>query len=199
MYYVLGILGLALLMIVHEGGHLLAARAFGMRVLRFSIGFGPTIWRYQKSESDTIYQVALIPFLAYVQVAGMNPFEDNDPEDKTSYANASLVARIVTIFAGPFANYLFASLLFFATLAVLGREVAGREIKVLPTAQQRRPSCSRAIASSPSTARPSTTSTIWLAWCEQTRKKSSASASLAAGKRWSCRSPPASAPRAAPE
>ena len=117
------ILGLALLMIVHEAGHLLAARAFGMRVVRFSIGFGPALWKYQARGSETVYQVALIPFLAYVQIAGMNPFEDVDPDDKSSYANASLVGRVSAIFAGPLANYLFASVLFFAALVIGGNRV----------------------------------------------------------------------------
>ena len=117
------ILALAVLMIVHETGHLLAARAFGMRVVRFSIGFGPALWKYQARGSETIYQVALIPFLAYVQIAGMNPFEDVDPDDKSSYANASLTGRIAAIFAGPLANYLFASVLFFAALVIGGTSV----------------------------------------------------------------------------
>ncbi|MEO7032186.1 MAG: site-2 protease family protein, partial [Polyangiaceae bacterium] len=117
------ILGLAVLMIVHETGHLLAARAFGMRVVRFSIGFGPALWKYQARGSETVYQVALVPFLAYVQIAGMNPFEDVDPDDKTSYANASLTGRISAIFAGPLANYLFASVLFFAALMIGGKTV----------------------------------------------------------------------------
>jgi regulator of sigma E protease len=136
-WYLVSILGLALLMVVHEGGHLLAARAFGMRVNTFSIGFGPTLFKIEPADGffwltalrgrvrlrlhkhdpakngPTVYQVALIPFLAYVQIAGMNPFEDQDPEDKGSYANASLVGRITAIFAGPLANYLFASVLFF--------------------------------------------------------------------------------------
>jgi regulator of sigma E protease len=115
------IAGLALLMIVHEGGHHLVARAFGLRVLRFSIGFGPPIWRHQPKGSDTIYQVALIPFLAYVQVAGMNPFEETDPDDKGSYANATLTARVATVFAGPLANYLFASILFFSAFMIGGK------------------------------------------------------------------------------
>ncbi len=117
------ILGLAVLMIVHEAGHLLAARAFGMRVVRFSIGFGPALWRYQAKGSETVYQIALIPFLAYVQIAGMNPFEDVDPDDKSSYANASLIGRISAIFAGPLSNYLFASVLFFAALIIGGKPV----------------------------------------------------------------------------
>ena len=126
------ILGIAVLMVVHESGHLLVARAFGMRVVRFSIGFGPTLWKHQPRGSDTVYQVALVPFIAYVQIAGMNPFEDIDPDDRGSYANASLVARISTIFAGPLANYLFASVFFFAAAMIGGRSEPTLEVEVLP-------------------------------------------------------------------
>jgi regulator of sigma E protease len=129
-YVIAGILGLALLMVVHEAGHLIAARAFGMRVLRFSIGFGPPLFRYQARGSDTVYQVALIPFLAYVQIAGMNPFEDIDENDKSSYANGSLVARISAIVAGPLANYLFASVFFFFAFFIGGRPVPTTTVKI---------------------------------------------------------------------
>src|SRR5688572_3113532 len=130
-YVIAGILGLALLMVVHESGHLLVARAFGMRVIRFSIGFGPPLWRYQAKGSDTVYQVALIPFLAYVQIAGMNPFEENDPNDKGSYANASLLARIAAIVAGPLANYLFASVLFFFLFAFGGKAMPTTTVRLI--------------------------------------------------------------------
>jgi regulator of sigma E protease len=121
--YLVAILGLALLMIVHEAGHYFAARKFGMRVVRFSIGFGPTLWKHKPKDSPTVYQVALIPFLAYVQIAGMNPYEESDPKDPGSYANASLWGRIVTIAAGPLTNYLFASVLIFFGLLIGGKEV----------------------------------------------------------------------------
>jgi regulator of sigma E protease len=121
MSFLLVALGLAVLMIVHEGGHHLVARAFRLRVTRFSIGFGPTIWKHRPRGSETTYQVAIIPFLAYVQIAGMNPFEDNDPNDEGSYANASLTARIATVSAGSLANYLFASVLFFIAFISLGK------------------------------------------------------------------------------
>jgi regulator of sigma E protease len=122
--YLVAILGLAVLMIVHEAGHYFAARRFGMRVVRFSIGFGPTIWKHKPKDSPTVYQVALIPFLAYVQIAGMNPYEESDPNDPGSYANASLWGRIVTIAAGPLTNYFFASVLIFFGLLIGGKEVA---------------------------------------------------------------------------
>src|SRR5580658_7114150 len=121
--YLVAILGLAVLMVVHETGHYVAARRFGMRVVRFSIGFGPVIWKHKPKSSPTIYQVALIPFLAYVQIAGLNPYEESDPKDPASYANASLWARVVTIAAGPLTNYFFASVLIFLGLIIGGREV----------------------------------------------------------------------------
>lgn len=144
-WYVVGALGLALLMVVHEAGHFYAARAFGMRVTKFSIGFGPTffkilpkdgffwfttagervrvkLWKHDpERHGPTVYQVAMIPFLAYVQIAGLNPLEEIDPEDKGSYANASIFGRIVTILAGPVANYLFASLLCFLGFFIGGK------------------------------------------------------------------------------
>lgn len=114
LYVLLAIFGLSVLMIVHEGGHYLVARAFKMRVLRFSIGFGPTLFRHQPKGSPTVFQVGAIPFLAYVQIAGMNPHEEVDPDDPEIFQNKSLLARILTIAAGPFANYLAASLIAFA-------------------------------------------------------------------------------------
>jgi regulator of sigma E protease len=147
-YYVVMGLGLALLMVVHESGHFFVARAFGLRVTKFSIGFGPTFFKIQPADGyfwfttaadrvrlrlwkhdearhgPTVYQVAMIPFLAYVQIAGMNPLEDIDENDKGSYANASLAGRILTIVGGPAANYFFASVLFFGSFFWGGRMVS---------------------------------------------------------------------------
>ena len=109
----LTILGLSVLVIVHESGHYFVARAFGMRVLRFSIGLGPTLFRYQPKNSPTVFQVCAIPFLAYVQIAGMNPHEEVDRNDPSLYPNKGVTARFLTILAGPVANYAAASLLVF--------------------------------------------------------------------------------------
>lgn len=106
----IAILGLSLLVIVHEAGHYFAARAFGMRVTQFSIGFGPSLVSFRPKGSDTTFQLRAIPFMAYVVIAGMNPAEEFDPNDPSLYPNKGVFARIVTIFAGPFANYLAASL-----------------------------------------------------------------------------------------
>jgi regulator of sigma E protease len=102
----LAIVGLGLLIVVHELGHMLVARAMGMRVERFSIGFGPTLVRWRGRR--TTYQLALVPLGGFVQIAGMNPHEKLAPDDRESYASKSPTARFLTILAGPATNYLFA-------------------------------------------------------------------------------------------
>lgn len=121
MVVLFAILGLGVLMAVHEAGHFLLARVFKMRVIKFSLGFGPVLWSKKPKGSDTTYQIALLPFLAYVQIAGMNPHEEIEPGDKGSYANASWLGRFLTIVAGPLANYVFAVLVFFFLVLAMGR------------------------------------------------------------------------------
>ncbi len=128
----IAILGISLLVIVHETGHYLAARAFGMRVLRYSIGLGPPLWKHKPKDSPTTFQICAIPLLAYVQIDGMNPTETIDADDPGLYPNKGVFARIVTIFAGPFANYITASLMIFVLGLVGGypdfSELPGNEV-----------------------------------------------------------------------
>jgi len=126
------ICGLGVLMVVHEGGHYFAARAFGMRVTKFSIGLAPVLWRFQPKGSPTTFQIGAIPFFAYVQIDGMNPLEKADTNDKQSYANASLIGRIVTIMAGSVANYVFASLFFVCSILLQGKPNAQMIVQPLP-------------------------------------------------------------------
>jgi regulator of sigma E protease len=125
-----GIFGISLLVIVHEAGHYFAARAFGMRVTRFSIGLGPVIVSHTPKGSDTTFQICAVPFLAYVMIAGMNPAEEVDPKDPGLFPNKSVFARIVTIFGGPFANYLVASLMLFFMGVFAWREAVTEPMQV---------------------------------------------------------------------
>ena len=68
------ILVLGVLIFVHELGHFLAARRIGVRVLTFSLGFGPKLLKFRRG--DTEYAVSAIPLGGYVKMAGENP-EDN--------------------------------------------------------------------------------------------------------------------------
>lgn len=126
----LAILIISLLVIIHEFGHYLVARAFGMRVLTYSVGFGPVLARWRPRGSDTVFQIAAIPVLAYVQIAGMNPREVADPNDRGSYQNATATARFLTIAAGPFANFVAAGLALFIVLAVGGQPVMPADARI---------------------------------------------------------------------
>ena len=71
-------LGFCLLIILHEAGHFVAAKATGMRVERFFLFFGPTIWSFKRGETE--YGVKSIPLGGYVKITGMNPEEEVPPE-----------------------------------------------------------------------------------------------------------------------
>jgi regulator of sigma E protease len=120
LYLVVAILGLSTLIIIHEFGHFIVARAFGMRARVFSVGFGPTVAQWRPKGGETVYQIAAIPVLAYVNIAGMDPREPSDPHDRGSYKNASLLARLFVIAGGPLANYIAAMVIAFGLIAAGG-------------------------------------------------------------------------------
>lgn len=104
---------LSFLIFFHELGHFLAARFFGVHVEVFSIGFGKKV--FSKVYGKTQYCIGLIPLGGYVQMKGQ---DDSDPTkvsfDKDSYNTRKPWQRIIILFAGPFANFLLAFLLYLA-------------------------------------------------------------------------------------
>jgi regulator of sigma E protease len=115
---IVAIAGLGLLIVLHEGGHFVVARLCGMRVERFSIGFGPTLLGFERG--GTTFQIAPIPLGGFVQITGMNPNEEFDRSDPRVYPNRPRWMRLATIVAGPAANYVTAFVLMFAVLMVFG-------------------------------------------------------------------------------
>jgi regulator of sigma E protease len=115
---ILAIIFVSLLIIVHEGGHFLVARWCGMRVLRFSLGFGKPVLKWERK--GTIYQIATVPLGGFVQIAGMNPQEEVDQNDPAIYPNRPAWQRVLTIAAGPVANYVCASILVFIYFMAFG-------------------------------------------------------------------------------
>lgn len=107
------ILVLGLLIFVHELGHFLFAKLFGVRVLKFSLGFGPRLCG--KVVGDTEYVISAVPLGGYVKMFGENPDEqDVSAEHRAvSFAHKSVWQRFGIIFAGPAFNFLFTLLLFF--------------------------------------------------------------------------------------
>jgi regulator of sigma E protease len=103
-----------LLIVCHELGHFLAARCLGVRVLRFTIGFGPVLAR-RTDAKGTEWTLSLLPVGGYVGFEGQN-----DVTRSGSYAARSPLARMVIIMAGPAANIGVAVIVFALLLTVVG-------------------------------------------------------------------------------
>lgn len=123
LYWVLAFVALGFLIVVHEGGHYFVARWCGMRIDRFSIGFGPGILKRRSAKTGTVFQLAPIPFGGFVEIRGMNIAEEVDPDDKFAYPNRPAWQRFAAIFAGPATNYLSAIVLAFGLYTCHGADV----------------------------------------------------------------------------
>jgi regulator of sigma E protease len=110
---------LGVIIVVHEAGHLLMAKAFGVRVMTFSVGFGKRLWGYQHGETE--YRVSAVPLGGYVRLGGENP-EDVDPADPREFLNKPRWQRILVYLAGPAANIVLA-IAVFAIVFMVGIEV----------------------------------------------------------------------------
>jgi regulator of sigma E protease len=117
---------LSILVFVHELGHYLVARACGVRVLKFSIGFGPPIGfgrhRLQWTRNGTEFVVAWFPLGGFVKMLGENPDEADDPEIAVypgqSLPEKSTWQKLAIVFAGPAANLILPVVVFTAVLAM---------------------------------------------------------------------------------
>src|SRR3989339_1455843 len=103
------IIVLSILVIAHEFGHFIAAKRMGVRVEKFSIGFGPELAGITRAE--TRYSVSLIPLGGYVKLAGETSAEGVKGE-KREYLSRTVGERARIIFAGPLLNYILAFLIF---------------------------------------------------------------------------------------
>src|SRR5665811_476009 len=126
---IIAVCGLGLLIVLHEGGHYVVARLCGMRVVRFSIGFGPTLLGFKRGE--TTYQIAPIPLGGFVQITGLNPNEEFDHADPYVYPNRPRWMRLFTIVAGPLANYLTAFVIMLFVFTILGVPLPSKTERVV--------------------------------------------------------------------
>ncbi|MDR1702698.1 MAG: RIP metalloprotease RseP [Sporomusaceae bacterium] len=125
-----------LLVFVHELGHFLTAKAVGMRVDEFAIGFGPKIISRQRGE--TVYSLRAVPLGGFNKIAGMDPDEEQD--EKSFYAK-SVGARMFVIVAGSVMNFLLPVILFFAVFMLSGIDTPSQE-PVIGSIMQDRPAAS---------------------------------------------------------
>src|SRR5512133_3676057 len=99
------------LVFVHELGHFLVAKALGVKVLRFSIGFGPRLLWWTVGETE--YRISALPLGGYVKMAGDVPGEEPAPEDRgRGFYEQQPWKRMLIGIAGPASNFLFPILLF---------------------------------------------------------------------------------------
>jgi len=92
---------LGIMVLVHEWGHFIVAKSFGVRVEIFSIGFGPRLWGYKRGDTD--YRLSALPLGGYVKMAGDNPLEERkgDPDE---FMSKPRWQRVLIALAGPAMN-----------------------------------------------------------------------------------------------
>src|SRR5579883_1901726 len=109
---------LAVLILVHELGHFIAARSQGIYVNRFSLGFGPIIWKYQGAQTE--YAVRAFPLGGFVGFPDDDPDSTIPPEDPNLLRNRPILDRAIVISAGVIANLIFAYFLLVAQVNFVG-------------------------------------------------------------------------------
>ena len=133
MSFLLGILifvvALLFSIMLHEAGHFVTAKKFGMKVTQFFVGFGQTLWSTRKGETE--YGVKAIPAGGFVKIVGMTELEDVDPADEPrSFRRQPGWQRIIVLAAGSFMHFVLAFVLLFALAVGIGLAGAGSSTTV---------------------------------------------------------------------
>lgn len=130
MIYVIGLflfaLGILISVALHEAGHALTARAFGMKVTRFFIGFGPTLWSFRRGDIE--YGVKGIPAGAFVKIVGMTPQDDDvAPEDESRVMwKYPVWKRTIVLAAGSITHFVLGVLILWGLFAFTPLDDRGR-------------------------------------------------------------------------
>jgi len=106
------ILTIGILVSFHEFGHFWVARKAGVKVLRFSVGFGKVLWSYQKTPEATEYVLSAIPLGGYVKMVDEREGEVKSQDLPYAFNRQGLAARSAIVAAGPIFNLILAVLLF---------------------------------------------------------------------------------------
>jgi RIP metalloprotease RseP len=118
-WVVAAIVGIIIMIFLHELGHYVAAKRGGMKVTEFFLGFGPRLWSMTRGE--TTYGLKAIPLGAYVRIIGMSNLEEVDPADEArTYRQASYPRRLAVAVAGSTMHFVQAFLLLVLVYGVIG-------------------------------------------------------------------------------
>jgi len=112
------IVAIGILVAFHEFGHFWVARKVGVKVLRFSIGFGKVLWSYQKHPADTEYVLSAIPLGGYVKMVDEREGEVAPEDLPYSFNRQPVWARTAIVAAGPLFNLILAVALFWGVLVI---------------------------------------------------------------------------------
>src|SRR5580693_9898800 len=115
---------------LHELGHFLTAKKFGMRVTQFFVGFGQTLWSTFRGETE--YGVKALPFGGFVKITGMTSMEEVDVADEPrSFRNKPGWQRIIVLAAGSFMHFVLALFLLFALALGVGMAENSNQISAV--------------------------------------------------------------------
>jgi membrane-associated protease RseP (regulator of RpoE activity) len=114
------VVALLVSVMLHETGHFVVAKRFGMKVTRYFVGFGPTIWSTWRGETE--YGIKALPLGGFVKIAGMHSLDDpDDPEDEArSFRSHPAWQRILVLLAGSAMHFLLALVLVFGLALSVG-------------------------------------------------------------------------------
>jgi membrane-associated protease RseP (regulator of RpoE activity) len=123
MIYALGVtifaVGILVSVCLHEAGHLLTAKRFGMKATHYFAGFGPTVWSFKRGETE--YGVKAIPAGGFVKIIGMTPLEEVAPADQDrAFWRFPLWQRTIVLSAGSFTHFLLAIVIFYLAAVTTG-------------------------------------------------------------------------------
>ena len=106
------IVGMLLMIVIHEAGHFVMAKLFDMKATEAFFGFGPRIWSMTRGETE--YGIKAIPLGGYVRIVGMNPFEEVAPEEEhRTYRGKPFWQKAIVVLAGIVSHFVIAFILFF--------------------------------------------------------------------------------------
>lgn len=113
------LLGIISMVMIHEAGHFLAAKALGMKATEFFFGFGPKLWSTKRGETE--YGIKGIPLGGYVRIVGMNLYEEVDPADEgRTYREKEFWKKSVVVLAGVASHFVVAFVIYLAIFTLVG-------------------------------------------------------------------------------
>jgi membrane-associated protease RseP (regulator of RpoE activity) len=117
--WIIFIVAISASIILHEFGHFITAKKFGMKATQFFLGFGPTLWSFTRGETE--YGIKAIPAGGFVKIIGMTSVDEVDPEDEPrSFRQHPAWQRIIVLVAGSTMHFLLALVLLFLIPLAIG-------------------------------------------------------------------------------